>query len=127
MKMRPFYILAVFILSIQIATADDFIFSDIESGVIPPPIVIADKASLQTRNAAVTLMDYIEKITGVRPELIEGCPEPFPFRAVWVGYQHALDKLFPKIDFNFRQPEEILIAANTKHLVIVSQFANVRI
>ncbi|MFN2352040.1 MAG: DUF4838 domain-containing protein, partial [Kiritimatiellia bacterium] len=44
-----------------------------------------------------------------------------PEHAIWVGCQPVLDKLFPEIDFNFRHPEEILIAANENHLVVAGR------
>lgn len=75
----------------------------------------------QIRRAADELADYIEKISGARPEVIEGTPQPIPDRAIWVGYQPALDELFPDIDFAFEHPEEILIAASANHLVIAGR------
>ncbi|MCA1808101.1 MAG: DUF4838 domain-containing protein, partial [Lentisphaerae bacterium] len=85
------------------------------------PIVLFKDAPLLTRQAADELAYYIEKTSGARPEVIEGCPEPVPEHAIWVGYQPRLDELFPEIDFNFRNPGEILLAANENHVVIAGR------
>lgn len=92
-----------------------------ENGVALAPIILFAGAPPRTRDAAVTLADYIEKVSGARPELIEGEPKPLPPCAVWVGVQPAVKKLFPKIDFDFRHPEETLLAANERHLVIAGR------
>ena len=85
------------------------------------PIVIYKGAPLLTRLAADELAKYIEKASGARPRVIEGWPEPVPERAIWVGYQKGLEKLFPGVDFTFQHPEEILFAANASHLVIAGR------
>ncbi len=93
----------------------------VKDGVSRAPIVIFKDAPPYTRQAADELAGYIEKTSGARPEVIEGQPEPIPESAIWVGYQPVLKKLFPEVDFEFRHPEEILIAANEKHLVIAGR------
>ena len=93
----------------------------IDQGVAPAPIIIFKDAPPRTRDAAVTLADYIEKISGARPEVIDGEPKPLPERAIWVGGQPVVKTLFPKIDFEFQHPEETLIAASEKHLVIAGR------
>ena len=60
------------------------------------PIVVFADAPPRTREAAVELADYIEKIGGRRPAIIDGEPRPLPERAVWVGVQPAVKSLFPK-------------------------------
>ncbi len=75
----------------------------------------------EVHKAADDLADYVEKISGSRPEVIQGTPEPLPESGVWVGFQPVLEDLFPDIDFKFTQPEEILVAANAQHLVIVGR------
>ena len=85
------------------------------------PIIVFKDAPPRTRDAAATLAEYIEKISGVRPQVMDGEPEPLPKRAIWIGFQPAVKKLFPKTGFDFRHPEEILIAANDSHLVIVGR------
>lgn len=95
--------------------------ADIEAGIAPAAVVLFANAPPKTREAAVELVDYIEKISGRRPKLIEGTPQPVPQRAVWIGYQSVLDELFPTVDFSFSYPEEILIAATEKHVVITGR------
>ncbi len=105
----------------SLSRAADFILADREPGLAPAPIVLFPDAPPKTREAAVELADYIEKICGARPELIDKSPEQPPDRAIWVGYQPALDSLFPKLDFKFQHPEEILLAATENHLVIAGR------
>ncbi|MCA1808010.1 MAG: DUF4838 domain-containing protein [Kiritimatiellia bacterium] len=93
----------------------------VADGMRPAPIVVFQDAPPFTRQAAEELAEYIEKTSGARPELIEGCPDPIPARAIWVGYQPVLNKLFLEINFEFQHPEEILIAANADHLVIAGR------
>lgn len=93
----------------------------VRDGAEAAPIVIFEDAPPMTRQAADELADYIEKTSGVRPEVIEGVPDSVPEYAIWVGYQPLLDGLFPDLDFEFEHPEEILIAANDQHLVIAGR------
>jgi len=87
----------------------------------PAPIIVFENASPRTRNAAVTLAEYIKKISGQKPEVVNGEPKPIPERAIWIGVQPAVKALFPKTDFDFKQPEETLIVANEKHIVIAGR------
>lgn len=93
----------------------------VKHGIAPLPIVVFENAPPFTRRAANELALYIEKTTGSRPQVIEGQPDPIPASAIWVGHQPVVDGLFPEIDFEFKHPEEILIAANAKHLVIAGR------
>jgi hypothetical protein len=93
----------------------------VKDGVGRAPIVLSDDAPPLTRRAAGELAAYLEKISGAKPAVIEGLPQPIPRHAIWVGYQPVLEKLFPKIDFAFSHPEEILVAANKDHLVIAGR------
>lgn len=93
----------------------------VEDGVSQVPIVILEDAPPLTRFAADELAVYLEKVTGAKPNVIEGRPDPLPDHAMWVGYQPVLKDLFPEIDFDFEHPEEILIAANQNHLVIAGR------
>jgi hypothetical protein len=101
------------------ASAADLVLAD--AGITPAPIIVFKDAPPRTRDAAVTLAEYIEKISGVKPAVIDGSPQPVPERAIWVGYQPALRTLFPKTEFDFKHAEETLIAANEKHLVIAGR------
>ncbi len=87
----------------------------------PAPIIVFKDAPPRTRDAAVTLADYIDKISGQRPAVLDGEPMPLPERAIWVGVQPAVTALFPKVDFDFKQPEETLIVASENHLVIAGR------
>ncbi|HEY2572926.1 MAG TPA: DUF4838 domain-containing protein, partial [Verrucomicrobiaceae bacterium] len=117
-----FILSLVAVLSFAISTAlpaADFVL--VSENSPPAPIIVYKGAPPRTRDAAVTLAVYIEKISGVRPQIIDGEPQPLPQRAVWVGCQPALKALFPMTDFEFKFPEETLIAANEQHLVIAGR------
>jgi len=93
----------------------------VENGVSLAPIIVFKDAPPQTRLAADELALYIEKSSGAKPQVIEGDPQPTPKNAIWVGFQPRLKELFPNLDFDFKHPEEILIAANENHLVIAGR------
>ncbi|MFN2351021.1 MAG: DUF4838 domain-containing protein [Kiritimatiellia bacterium] len=103
----------------QPSAATDLIL--VQDGVAQLPIIVFEDAPPFTLRAANEMADYIEKISGARPAVIDGCPDPVPEHAIWVGYQPKLDELFPEIDFNFRNPEEILIVCDGKNLVIAGR------
>jgi len=106
-------------LSVESAAAKRLVL--VEEGVSRAPIVVFKDAPPYTRRAADELAEYIEKISGAKPEVLEGEPKPIPEHAIWVGFQPKLKELFPKIDFDFKHPEAILIAANEDHLVIAGR------
>ncbi len=85
------------------------------------PIIVFKDAPAFTRQAADELATYIEKVGGVKPQVIEGLPNPVPEHAIWVGFQPKLKELFPETDFDFKYPEEILIACDGKNLVIAGR------
>jgi hypothetical protein len=87
----------------------------------PAPIVIFKGAPPRTRDAAVALAEYIGKISGHKPAILDGDLQPLPERAIWVGVQPAVEALFPRTDFDFKHPEEIVIAASEKHVVIAGR------
>ena len=93
----------------------------VNKGVAPAPIIVFKDAPPRTRAAAVTLAEYIEKTCGAKPVVIDGELATLPERAIWIGVQPVVKKLFPKLDFEFKHPEEILIAATEKHLVIAGR------
>src|SRR5688572_389177 len=101
------------------ARAAEFVWT--APGVAPAPIIIPSGSPPRTLDAARTLAEYVEKTSGAKPAIVEGEPQPMPDRAVWVGYQPVLKELFPQTDFEFRHPEETLLAANDKHLVIAGR------
>src|SRR5690606_12435247 len=92
-----------------------------KDGVSQAPIIIFKDAPPYTRQAVEELTTYIEKISGAKPKVIEGEPNPVPKQAIWVGLQPRVEKLFPKVDFDFEHPEEILIVSNENHLVIAGR------
>ncbi len=87
------------------------------------PIILTkgDPASAANWQAAEDLADYIEKVSGARPELLTEAPDPIPGRAIWIGLNPHLKALLPDVDFTFEQREEILIAASPYHLAIVGR------
>ncbi|MFM7606230.1 MAG: hypothetical protein ACKO8Z_13670, partial [Prosthecobacter sp.] len=85
------------------------------------PIIVVDDAPPHTKAATVTLADCIERIGGVRPQILEALPDPVPARAIWVGHQPAMHAAFPGVDFTFRHPEEIVLAANENHVAITGR------
>jgi len=87
----------------------------------PAPIIVFKDAPARTRDAAVTLAEYIEKISGQKPAILDGEPQPLPERAIWIGVQPAVKALFPKTDFDFKHAEETLIVANEKYLIIAGR------
>ncbi|MCA1809128.1 MAG: DUF4838 domain-containing protein [Lentisphaerae bacterium] len=93
----------------------------VEGGVSRAPIVVSENASPATIRVAGELAGYIAKISGARPEILASLPDPLPERAIWVGCQPVLAALFPGLDLTFAHPEEILIAANDRHLLVAGR------
>ncbi len=93
----------------------------VEAGVARLPIIVFENAPPFTRRAAAELAEYIGMISGAKPEIIEGLPDPVPEHAIWVGFQPKLKEIFPKLDFDFKHPEEILISCDGKNLVIAGR------
>jgi len=99
--------------------AAEFIIVDKDNA--PAPIIVFKDAPPRTQDAAARLAEYIEKISGSKPMVMEGEPTPIPERAIWIGVQPVVKTLFPKSDFDFKHAEETLILANDKHLVIAGR------
>ena len=116
-------LLSLFVLLVAAALGElwaaEFVLVD--RGLEPAPIVIYADAPPRTRAAAVELADYVEKICGKRPRIIDGEPQPLPERAIWVGIQPAMKSLFPNVDFEFKHPEETLIVVGEKHAVVAGR------
>lgn len=85
------------------------------------PIVVFEGAPPYVKRAADELAEYIQKISGVKPEVIHGEPKDDLQGAIWIGVQPKVKELFPKIDFDFKNPEEILISINDKNIVIAGR------
>ncbi len=109
------------VVSLCVATQVRADFVLVKPGVDPAPIVVFENAPPRTRAAAVELADVIEKICGKRPRVIDGEPRPLPDRAIWVGMQPAVQKLFPQVDGEFRHPEETLIVIGDKHALVAGR------
>jgi hypothetical protein len=90
-------------------------------GKAPAPILLAKDASPATREAAMELAHYLEKISGQRPPVYDEIPAPLPESAIWVGLQPRVAQLFPQTNVDFKQTEEILITASDKHLLIAGR------
>jgi len=102
-------------------TAEAVPFILVKDGQAHVPIIVYEDAPPRTVATARELADYIAKISGGKPEVIVGTPNPVPASAVWVGYQQVLDRFFPGTDFNFQHPEEVLIKSNGRYLVIAGR------
>ncbi len=93
----------------------------VEDGQNPVPIILAEDLSPAARQAASALVYYIQKTSGTAPELLRAPPPERPERAIWVGVQPAVERVFPDVDFTFGHPEEILMHAGSDHLVIAGR------
>lgn len=87
----------------------------------PVPIIVFKDAPPRTREVADVLAGYMEKMSGKKPLVMLGASDPMPAGAIWIGVQPEVKELFPKVDFDFKHPEEIVIAANEKHVVIAGR------
>lgn len=110
--------LLVALLGISVSAADLILAA---KDALLVPIIVFKGAPPRTREAAEVLANYIEKISGRKPAVIDGAPQAMPPGAIWVGVQPEVKALFPKVDFDFKHPEEIVIAANEKHVVIAGR------
>jgi len=93
----------------------------VDQGVSRAPIVVAEGAAPATARAAAELAAYLEKISGARPKVVVGNPDPTPASAVWVGQHPKLAGVFPNLKSDLQHPEEILLACNGTHLVIAGR------
>ena len=108
--MKPLLLTALLLAPLAALPASDFILTDV--GIAPASIIVFKDAPPRTRDAAVTLAGYLEKISGQKPEVIDGEPKAMPERAIWIGVQPVVKTLFPKTDFDFKHPEETPFAIN---------------
>lgn len=93
----------------------------VKGGASLAPIILPKDPTMFTKIAANDLAEYIGKIGGVKPKIIEGLPSPVPGHAIWVGFQPELKEIFPGTDFDFKNPEEILIKCDGKNLAILGR------
>ncbi|MHC4874692.1 MAG: hypothetical protein ACYTFY_22810, partial [Planctomycetota bacterium] len=93
----------------------------VKDGQNPLPVIIYKGAPKMTRESADHLALYIGMVSGVKPQVIEGEPAEIPEQAIWVGVQPKVKELFADLDLDFKNPEEIIISANDKHLLIAGR------
>jgi hypothetical protein len=93
----------------------------VKDGSNPLPVIVPAESPPMTLQAAKDLATYIQKISGARPEVIEGLPDPVPSHAIWVGFQPKLKDVFPMLDFDFQHPEEVLLSSDGKNVVIAGR------
>ena len=104
---------------VEAARAQELVL--VEDGISKAPVVVAENAPPATVQAAEELGGYMERISGSRPRLLRGVPDPKPDRAIWIGAHPSVAALFPDLSFDFRHPEEVLIACNGRHVVIAGR------
>lgn len=122
MKFRTASLIACLVALFHPAGAEEeFLLFDSGSGIGPAPVYLMPGAPPFTRAAAVEFLDYVEKVSGQRPEFHEDAPVLVPERAVWIGFQPTVATLFPDLDPAFSHPEEILLAAGGGHLLIAGR------
>lgn len=110
--------LALVLLFFSSCQSNELVLAD--KGRSDIPIVVTGDAGEATRQAANDLADYIEKISGARPEVMTAADE-LPGKAIWVGVQPGIAEVYPGLDIDFQHPEEILIACNGKQLVLAGR------
>ena len=93
----------------------------VKNGKSLAPIILPNDATPDTHRAADALANYFKKISGAKPEIVTGWPDPVPEPAIWVGVQAGLAALLPETALTFQHPEEILLVANAKHLIIAGR------
>lgn len=105
----------------QTATGNKAEMVLVESGRSLASIILPKDPTMFTKIAAADLADCIGKVGGVKPEILEGLPNPVPQHAIWVGFQPKLNEIFPGTNFDFKHPEEILIKCDGKNLIIAGR------
>jgi len=119
MSMKPTISLFIFFIFLFHSSASEFVLT--KNKVCLAPIIVYENAPPRTVDAANTLAHYIEKISGVKPEVITQTPKTLPKKAIWVGIQESLKTLFPQTKIHFTHPEEILIHSNENHLILAGR------
>jgi len=86
------------------------------------PVIMAENAFPNTRTASEDLLDYLEKVSGQRPQLLSHVEEDIPTAgAIWLGAQPGLAKVFPGIDLSFQHPGETRIYCDGKNVLIIGR------
>lgn len=92
-----------------------------ENGRAFLPVIVAQDATPYTKLAASELADYLGRAGGAGFEVLTGCPDRMPERAIWVGMHPELKEIFPTTDWTFSHPEEIQILCDGKNLAIAGR------
>lgn len=112
-------LLTALLVAIVPARATDLVLASKDTP--PVPIIVFKDAPPRTREAAEVLAGSIEKISGKKPLVMLGASSPVPDSAIWIGVQPEVKALFPKVSFEFAHPEETLILADERHLVLAGR------
>jgi len=112
-------LLAFLSLFLSQTMGDDLVLVD--SGEARTKVYLRPDAPPFTRAAAMEFIEYLEKATDARFELIRVAPFTLPEKGIWLGFQPMVKEAFPKLDLELQHPEEILLAANENHLVIAGR------
>lgn len=91
----------------------------VENGEPRLPVVTSADASEENRLAAEALVKFIEKMSGAKLEIVN--EPPAQGGAIWVGPHPAQATVFSSVDLDFEFPEEILIHADSNHLLITGR------
>ncbi len=92
-----------------------------ENGMSRAPIMVAADASPATKRAAMEMAAYFEKVSGAKATLGAPGSQPPGAGAIWVGHHALLKARFPDVDFDLKNPEEVLIACNGHDLVVAGR------
>ena len=91
----------------------------VDKGAGSVPIIVASNAPPATLKAAEELVAYVEKISGASPQIFNEPPDGEG--AVWVGFHLKVADLFPRVDFDFLHPEEILMVCDGTNVLIAGR------
>lgn len=95
----------------------------VEDGQNRATVVLPEGANSQTRQAVEDLLDYMERISGVRPQLASSGDEVSTPVTVWVAMHEGVEERFADIDVELEQWEEILLACRGDHVLIAGRDA----
>ena len=116
-----FLALSVILFGSVLPSAQAEEFALVKEGTALAPLVVSADATLRNREAAQELAAAIKNISGADIEIIEADPTAPPERAVWIGMQPGMEKLFPGVDLSLNEPEEIRIVTSKNHLLIAGR------
>ncbi len=91
----------------------------VRDGVATMPIVLAENASEENRRAAELLVQYVEKMSDARLKIF--AEPPTGGGAIWIGPHPDQAEVFPNLDLDFQNAEEIFIYAGNGHILITGR------